>query len=252
MKKKTDQTSRTKEIDARWLAYTLAGGATLALQPGAQGDIVWSGTQTQVLEKPATSRDQMDLSFIPPGSAFPYMQFDAFAPDPHAPSHSFRNGFRLGSSPVEVLREFVVIDTYYGSITNVSNQARLFEAGYEISGDSPGWSSAGAGADFARISTIGQDPYTYEPITEVEGWAGQRGYLAARFSFDGWSAPWNYGWIDVEIDEDVTTLTVHSWAYAETQDEAIELGMIPEPGTLAMLAAGAGGLLAWRRRNRRN
>ena len=60
-----------------------------------------------------------------------------------------------------------------------------------------------------------------------------------------------YGWIRVSTNSDLSSVTVHDWAYENTGVE-IAAGEIPEPGNLGLLAAGAAGLMAWRRRRREN
>ena len=53
----------------------------------------------------------------------------------------------------------------------------------------------------------------------------------------------NYGWAEVNIG----SLDVVQWAYENT-GAPIMVGAVPEPSALALLAAGAAGLLAYRRR----
>lgn len=57
-----------------------------------------------------------------------------------------------------------------------------------------------------------------------------------------------YGWIRVTIDNAAGTFVVNDWAYNTVAGEGILAGATPEPGTLGLLAAGAAGLAAVRRR----
>lgn len=53
-----------------------------------------------------------------------------------------------------------------------------------------------------------------------------------------------HGWMRVSLSDDGSTGLIHEWAYSDT---GIEVGQIPEPGTLVLLLAGSLGLLLRRR-----
>jgi PEP-CTERM motif len=58
-----------------------------------------------------------------------------------------------------------------------------------------------------------------------------------------------YGWVRVGINQAAGTFLIKDWAYEKSSDVGILAGAsTPEPGTLGMLAAGAVGVLALRRR----
>lgn len=68
----------------------------------------------------------------------------------------------------------------------------------------------------------------------------------------------HYGWVRMDVLADPQTLTiaatVKDWAYESVPGRPIhtsETGVIPEPGTLSLLALGAAGLALWRRRKER-
>ncbi|MEM8944003.1 MAG: PEP-CTERM sorting domain-containing protein [Planctomycetota bacterium] len=61
----------------------------------------------------------------------------------------------------------------------------------------------------------------------------------------------HFGWIRVDIDNAAGTFLIKDWAYEDAAGVGIPAGAIPEPGTLGLLAAGACGLAAMRRRNDR-
>jgi len=58
----------------------------------------------------------------------------------------------------------------------------------------------------------------------------------------------NYGWLETTWDPTITTFEVLAGAYESVAGAAITAGAIPEPGTLALLVAGAGAVVALRRR----
>ncbi len=80
---------------------------------------------------------------------------------------------------------------------------------------------------------------------EIFGIEGQ-GYLG--FYLDEMDGR-HYGWAEVSLPTwgNPFTVTIHRWAYQTTPGAAAEVG-IPEPMTLSMLALGASGLLARRRK----
>ncbi|TWU20783.1 PEP-CTERM sorting domain-containing protein [Bythopirellula polymerisocia] len=61
----------------------------------------------------------------------------------------------------------------------------------------------------------------------------------------------HYGWVRIKTEkvggETTLTGTIFDWAYETTPDTAIAAGAIPEPTSLALLAAGAGALALRRR-----
>ncbi|BBO86543.1 hypothetical protein DSCO28_71090 [Desulfosarcina ovata subsp. sediminis] len=80
------------------------------------------------------------------------------------------------------------------------------------------------------------------------GLGGQSGYIGVEFGVNNKY----YGWIEVSINAAGDTLTLHSWAYEDEAGKAIAAGdtgsPVPIPGSLALLASGAAGLAALRRR----
>ena len=75
---------------------------------------------------------------------------------------------------------------------------------------------------------------------------GHSGFAALRFSLPG-EAGVHFGF--AELHDTSGNLTVVRVGYETEQDTGIVTpGLVPEPGTLALLAAGAAGLLALRRR----
>jgi hypothetical protein len=80
------------------------------------------------------------------------------------------------------------------------------------------------------------------------------GYLGLRFDPNGGS-DWLYAWVHIDdVAEDFSTFHVDGWAY-EDSGGAIQAGdegtaSVPEPSALALLATGAAGVLATRRRRK--
>ncbi|TWT99440.1 PEP-CTERM motif protein [Botrimarina colliarenosi] len=120
-------------------------------------------------------------------------------------------GFNNGTSYVSALAAGTVID---GSLVN---------------GTSPFIGSL----SFGSINPIAE-------FTNVTG-----AFIGYRFPSGGGSA---YGWARVDIDNAAGTFVIRDYAFESEPGVAIQAGEIPEPGTLGLLAAGAAGVAAMRRR----
>lgn len=72
--------------------------------------------------------------------------------------------------------------------------------------------------------------------------SGTPGYLA--FVLDPGSTSPQYGWIEVTLEDDGDAGTIHRWAYSP---DPIEIGQIPEPGALVLMALGSLGVFRRRR-----
>lgn len=87
---------------------------------------------------------------------------------------------------------------------------------------------------------------------------GASGFVGLRFVIGPNSY---YGWANITVNEDLTT-TLHSFAYEACADQSIEAGAsqggavcgdvsdVPEPHSAALLALGAAGIAAYRRKRK--
>jgi hypothetical protein len=96
--------------------------------------------------------------------------------------------------------------------------------------------------------TIGPDPRFANEYAHLGNFVGTRGFVGLKFDIPGGSP--HYGFLDVEIAASGFQLTLHGGAYESQADTPIVAG-VPEPGSLGLLALGAGGLAAWRLRRRK-
>ena len=79
--------------------------------------------------------------------------------------------------------------------------------------------------------------------------AGLMGFIG--FKFDAGNGT-QYGWARVRMDSgpSANTYTLIDYAFADP-GENIATGQVPEPGSLGLLALGGAGLLAWRKRRKK-
>ncbi len=70
-------------------------------------------------------------------------------------------------------------------------------------------------------------------------------YIGLAFPIGGVN---HYGWVRVDVDNAAGTFVIKDWAYDDVAGQGIEAGAVPEPGALSLLAVGAAGVMAMRRR----
>ncbi len=105
----------------------------------------------------------------------------------------------------------------------------------------------------ARVHISYSFSYTYyREFGNFLNYLGQERYLGVSFEFEG---DRHFGWIGIRVDQ-LNRLSgeITGYAFETISGRPIRAGQIvPEPSSLALLAAGAGGLLALRsaRRPRR-
>jgi hypothetical protein len=219
---------------SRWSAYATAGAASaLACVPTAEADITYSGLINQTFNAP------------PVAGAYSQAYFQLDQP---------------GNS----------INPFHGRFENNSAYA---VARFLVYGNAP------AIAGFTALSVGGNGPYAYASklsfgqaisarpflANNTGGYLGAHGTLAfgpgygndqwldagvgfVGFRFDNGGGP-QYGWARIVMvgDTPVNSFTLVDFAWADLGD-SITAGQIPEPGSLALLALGGLGLVAWRKR----
>jgi len=76
-------------------------------------------------------------------------------------------------------------------------------------------------------------------------------YIGFRLDKKDGSGDLFYGWANLNLDLTTGTASITEWAYDDTADAAILVASVPEPSSLALLAMGAGGLFAYRARQKK-
>lgn len=113
-----------------------------------------------------------------------------------------------------------------------------------------GYASALQNGDLIDASTTAGGPFQASmayggnnPSAEFNNVDGA--FIGLEFPINATS---HFGWVRVSIDNAAGTFVINDWAYNDVPGEGLRAGQIPEPGTLGLLAAGAAGLAAMRRR----
>lgn len=115
-------------------------------------------------------------------------------------------------------------------------------------------------ANVSAGETIGPTFDSQFYFTGLDNFIGTRGFVGVKFIVPGGAedtadadAPagaatpgTHFAYLDLAIDSENNFLTYYGGAYESLPDTPITTQQVPEPHSLALLAAGAAGLLAWR------
>lgn len=205
-----------KSPATRWLPYVVAAGAAAGATLAARGGVVYSGPQDLVLNPGWADGVDLDASGSPDLFAFNW----------------FNSSGLVLYQRVQVLGPAGGLAAFNAGPSNFS-YATAVAAGSEINGSSVGSNMAGWLAYGSQM-----------PNAQFIGAANR--YLGLAFSGE---TGLRYGWIRVSIDSTLGRFTIHDWAYEDT-GAGIRAGVVPAPGALGLLAAGAAGLSLLRGRKR--
>jgi hypothetical protein len=233
-----------------WPVYAAAAGSALALGTSAAASIIYSGIQNVIVSVTATNIGyRYDTDYITVGAFSAYPYFRAF--------HSNFPSVRVGG--VGVTASCICGTQFFGGPYNLSVSnfpLKNLAFGQTI--------SDGLVAGSTQLNSRGFLAFRYElnsctpsdptciapPPIDLQPFGASNDTGIAGFkTFAG-----NFGWIRLKWNASngfPNSITIVDWAI-EDSGAPILAGAdgIPEPGTMSMtlLAAGAAGILAWRKR----
>jgi hypothetical protein len=209
---KTEDRSATPAGSLR-TAYSIAAGAAAMAAGAANAEIVYSGVQDLSINQFSALNLDLDLD----GSG-----------DLLLKNYVFGGGNYMGAT-VNFYPGKLVTFTVGASYPYVASLA----TGFQID-------AAAMGSFFGSMAYGAVNPNAQFNST-------QGAILGVSF---GSGANLFYGWVRVSIDQAAGSFVVNDWAYENQSGVGIAAGVVPAPGVLGLLAAGAAGLGLMRSRRR--
>ena len=218
------------QFDERLLLYSVAAGAVLLGAGGARADVIPVITNVTL----DTDGDVFNVEFE--GSTKFTIEFAAVS-NTYTSDGSTYTSYGYW---VDVVAQTAGASWRGGSGYGVFGPSALDYGDPVKDGPTANWAR--------RTSATGNMAYYY---TYYSGGSGNffgrtNKFLGLRFIIGGHT---NYGWVEIaEVPDDVSFVTIAGYAYETAPDTEILAGLVPEPNALGLLALGAAGVTAMRRR----
>ncbi len=234
-----------KSMAGKALRYTAAGAAGLALAAGQTTDAEAAGIVSVVV----TGAPIVVL----PGSSFPInINLPGYGPTSATDTMA---DFVFSNLLFPMISAWPLAYSAYNLIATAPATGPSPPLALNIPYSMPIGSSLFGGSPGPKVINYfgaGSFPTTTGPATPGGN------YLGIQF-FNTKTGGLHYAWMDIDVTGP-GVLTIHSWAWETTPFAPIGAGHIapayappvPEPTSLALLAMGAGGLMAWRRKKKKS
>jgi hypothetical protein len=214
-----------------WSVYAAATGATLAMASNADASIIYGVANVSASVTPNAARG-FSSQIFQIGGRTAVIEIEEFR----------TGGFRSIFAEVGGLGSNLFFANRGSNLINFSQGQSILSA--------PAFARYGVAK--AILGSTGFGTFTAGNLA-----SGKTGF--AGFLLQNSSSQLDFGWLRIKVSDPtsvgyVTEIQALDWAYNDTAFAPITAGegAVPEPGTaaLALLATGAAGLLAWRRRRR--
>jgi len=212
---------KTKQLDKQLAAYSTAAGAVLLGASSASGAIIHTDLSAVILSQSiGTTTYNVDVNG---DTKFTIEQFKF---DTSWSSGKISNGTANAS--------------WVGN-NNASAGVNALNSGANVKTNTS-WGQLSSGSNWNLASSNSSSSITGGNFLGTTG-----KYIGIRFADDGNT---HYGWIQLDIASDASEITINGWAYNDVANGAITAGQeaVPEPSSLALLAAGAVGIRLLRKR----
>lgn len=214
-KNNSSKTRRTQQVAKRLTAYSAAAGlGAFACGETAEAVVIYTDVPDIVVNatNPTGGYYDMDGDTVP----------------------DFRFRFQAGYAPAAIRFQGYGLSD---ELTNTSKGSAYYLRSFEL-GDSIG---PGAVPTSTGFGIAASNATNFGNPTDPQ-------YAGISLDIGGST---HYGWVRIKTEnvggESTLTGTIFDWAYETAPDTAIAAGAIPEPTSLALLAAGAGALALSRR-----
>ena len=222
---------------ARWTAYAAAGLASAVTGATSSEAAIHVVSVNGAFDAPMPANDTSHSS-VPPGDRVGFYNI-------------------TGSAYFAVRNRVYSLGDSRAAGVGIANFAMIYAAGDFNGFAANGYqyvSKLAAGANIAALpfAPVLSASFNHGTLAFGQGgphsqWA-QQGQGYAGFEFNT-GAGEQYGWASITMNEGTphNGFILDSYAYGDPGDVVLA-GQVPEPGSLALLAVGGAGLLAWRKR----